>query len=39
MLYIPEVRADDALQNLKYHDSLKFGRDFLLGAKVYVTMK
>ena len=39
MSYIPEDRASDALQNLKYHHSPKFGRDFLLGAKVYVTIK
>ena len=29
MSYISENRASDALQNLKYHDSSKFGRVFI----------
>jgi hypothetical protein len=32
--YIPEDRASDALQNLVYHYSPKFGKDLLLREKV-----
>ena len=33
MSYIPEHRVSNALQNLKYHDSLKFGRDFFVRSE------
>ncbi len=37
-LYIPEDRASDALQNLLYQYSSKFGRSSLLREKVCVVV-